>query len=71
MKKLVSLLLGIVFIGSLMMVGGCAPKQEAAQQAPAMEEAAPVAGENTPSAEQAVPGAEQGAPAAAETPAAE
>ncbi len=57
MKKIVSLLLGIAFVGSMLMVVACAPKQEA-QQAPAMEEqAAPVAegeavqGEQAPAVE--------------------
>ncbi len=52
MKKLMALVLGLVFVGSMVMVIGCTPKQEA-QQAPAMEEAAPAG--NTPAAEQAAP----------------
>jgi len=51
MKKIMSLMLGLVFVGSLMVVG-CAPKQEeATQQAPVMEETVPAAMENTPAAE--------------------
>jgi hypothetical protein len=58
MKKVLSLLLTLVFVGSMMVVMGCAPKQDATQAAPAME--APAAAMST------TPGAE--VPAAATTP---
>jgi hypothetical protein len=50
MKKIVSLILSIAFIGSILVVAGCAPKQEA-QQAPAMEQQAPAAEGTTMPAE--------------------
>ncbi len=56
MKKFMSLLLSLVFVGSMLVVMGCAPKQETATAVPTMEQTAPAAGENTPGAE-AVPGA--------------
>jgi len=49
MKKLLALSLCVLFGGSVMMVAGCAPKQEEAQ-APAVEESAPVVME-TPAAD--------------------
>ncbi len=70
MKKLLALMLTVVLGGSLLMVAGCAPKQEATEQAPAME--APAAEEGMPTGEEGVPAAEEAAPAAEEAaPAAE
>ncbi|MBN1595381.1 hypothetical protein JW933_05580 [candidate division FCPU426 bacterium] len=62
MKKLLSLLLVVLFGGSMLMVAGCAPKQ-AEQAAPAMEEAAPAMDEAAPAGEEAVPAGEEAAPA--------
>lgn len=68
MKKLLALMLTVVLGGSLLMVAGCAPKQEATEQAPAME--APAAEEGMPTGEEgmpageAAPAAEEAAPAA-------
>ena len=61
MKKIMLLLVGIMIAG--VMVSGCGQKQEAAENAPAVEQAAPAAGdqavpaagENTPAATQAAP----------------
>lgn len=73
MKKLLALMLTVVLGGSLLMFAGCAPKQEATEQAPAME--APAAEEGMPTGEEAAPAAPAGgetAPAAEEAaPAAE
>jgi hypothetical protein len=63
MKKFMILAMGLVFAGS-MMVSGCAPKQEEAAQAPAMEEPMPAEEGTTPAAEQAMPAAGEAAPVA-------
>ncbi len=65
MKKFLALLLTVMFSGSVLMVAGCAPKEEAIQEAPAMEEAAPAAEEAMPATEEeAGSGAKEEAPAA-------
>lgn len=51
MKKFMSLLFSVVFVGSMMVVMGCAPKQEATQEAPAVEQTVPGSMENSPAAE--------------------
>jgi hypothetical protein len=63
MKKLMMMLLGILIAGA--MVSGCGQKQEAAQEAPAMEQAAPAADQAAPAAGENTPVAEQAAPVAA------
>jgi hypothetical protein len=70
MKKMLILSLCVLFGGSIMLVAGCAPKQEAENQAPAVEEQAPAAMETpaadlTPAAVQ-TPGAAAGEQAPAE-----
>lgn len=52
MKKFLALLLTVAFGSSVLMVAGCAPKQEATQEAPAMEEAAPATDEAMPAMEE-------------------
>ncbi len=66
MKKGLVLLLAVLFGGSMMMVAGCAPKQEATETAPAVEEAAPAVEEAAPATGEVAPATEEAAPAAEE-----
>lgn len=63
MKKLLALALSVLFGGTILMVAGCAPKQDAGtEQAPVVEEATPGAAMGmTPAA-----GVQETAPAAEE-----
>ena len=64
MRKYMALVLGMMFVGSVL-VAGCTPKQEPAAQAPAMEEGAAMG--VTPAAEATVAPVAPAAPAAPAT----
>jgi hypothetical protein len=56
MNKGLILLLSVLFSGSVIMMAGCAPKQESTETAaPAVEEAVPAEGEAVPAVEGEAP----------------